>query len=65
MADTPSFSLEDLAGGRFPLLEYAPDATLIVDSEGRIRLLNAQAERLFGYYREELIGHPIEMLIPV
>ncbi|HTU68926.1 MAG TPA: ATP-binding protein [Candidatus Baltobacteraceae bacterium] len=64
MSDTPAFSLEDLAGSRFPLLEYAPDATLIVDADGRIRLLNAQAERLFGYYREELIGQPIEMLIP-
>ncbi len=46
------------------MLEYAPDATIIVDAEGKIRLVNAQTERLFGYYREELIGHPIEMLIP-
>ncbi len=46
------------------MLEYAPDATVIVDAEGRIRLVNAQTERLFGYYREELIGQPIEMLIP-
>jgi len=45
-------------------MEYAPDATLIVDAHGRILLVNAQTERLFGYYREELIGQPIEMLIP-
>jgi PAS domain S-box-containing protein len=58
------FSLEDIAGSRFPLLEYAPDATVIIDAGGRIRLVNAQTERLFGYYREELIGQPVELLIP-
>lgn len=60
----PSFSLRDLGGIRFPLVEYAPDATIIVDDAGRICLVNAQTERLFGYYREELIGRPIEVLIP-
>jgi PAS domain S-box-containing protein len=58
------FSLTDIAGSRFPLLEHAPDATVIVDSDGRIRLINAQTENLFGYYREELIGKGIEKLIP-
>jgi len=60
----PLFSLADLVGSRFPLLEYAPDATVIVDAEGAMRLVNSQAEQLFGYYREELLGHPVEMLIP-
>jgi len=60
----PGFSLEQIAGSRFPLLEHAPDATVIVDSSGVIRLINAQTERLFGYYREELIGESIEKLIP-
>jgi PAS domain S-box-containing protein len=46
------------------LLESAPDAVLITDAQGRIQLANAEAERLFGYRREELIGHGIEMLIP-
>jgi PAS domain S-box-containing protein len=46
------------------LVEYAPDATLIVDAGGKIRLLNAQTERLFGYDRGELIGQSIEMLVP-
>ncbi len=61
----PLFSLSDIAGSRFPLLEYAPDATVIVDHAGIIRLVNAQTERLFGYYREELIGEPVEKLVPV
>ena len=59
-----ALSLSDIAGSRLPLLEHAPDATVIVDADGRIQLVNAQTERLFGYYREELIGKPVEMLIP-
>ena len=62
--DETTFSLGDIAGSRFPLLEYAPDATVIVDGDGIIRLVNAQAERLFGYYREEMLGKRVEMLIP-
>ena len=46
------------------LLEAAPDAIVGVDSTGRIALINAQAERLFGYGRDELIGEPIEILVP-
>ncbi len=46
------------------LLESAPDAILITDDQGEIQLVNAQAEQLFGYRREELIGQKIEMLIP-
>ncbi len=46
------------------LLELAPDAIVIVDGSGRIRLVNAEAERLFGYQREELLGQPVEMLLP-
>jgi PAS domain S-box-containing protein len=46
------------------LLEAAPDATAIVDSGGRIVTLNTQLEELFGYNRSELIGRPIECLVP-
>ncbi|MEA2298641.1 MAG: hypothetical protein QOF77_1577 [Solirubrobacteraceae bacterium] len=46
------------------LLEAAPDAMVIVDSHGHIALVNVQAERLFGYRREEIVGQPIGELIP-
>jgi PAS domain S-box-containing protein len=46
------------------LLDSAPDAMVISNREGMIELINRQAERVFGYAREEMLGRPVEMLIP-
>ena len=46
------------------LLESAPNAMVIVDDNDAIRLVNAQAEAIFGYPRDELIGRRFEMLLP-
>lgn len=46
------------------LLESAPDAMVIVDDGGTILIVNAQAETLFGYRREEMVGQPVELLVP-
>jgi PAS domain S-box-containing protein len=46
------------------LLEAAPDAMVILNIDGTIVLVNGQAEALFGYPRAELIGEPLELLLP-
>jgi PAS domain S-box-containing protein len=46
------------------LLEAAAEGVIAIDSEGRILLVNGMSERLFGYRREELLGQPVEILLP-
>lgn len=46
------------------VIEFAPDAMVIVNADGEIQLVNAQTETLFGYTREELIGQNHELLVP-
>ena len=46
------------------LLDSAPDAMVVAGADGRITLVNTQTERLFGYARAELLGQPVEVLVP-
>jgi PAS domain S-box-containing protein len=46
------------------LLEAAPDAMVVVNQGGEIVLLNLQAEKQFGYYRDELVGQQVKRIIP-
>jgi len=45
-------------------VEAAPNAMVMIDPRGAIAMVNAQTERVFGYDRSEMLGQPIEMLLP-
>jgi PAS domain S-box-containing protein len=52
-------------GERFrQVVESAPNAIVMIGSTGLIEMVNAQTERVFGYSRDELLGKPVEMLVP-
>ena len=46
------------------LFQFSPDGTIVADHTGRIVLVNTRAEEMFGYTTEELIGQPVEILVP-
>lgn len=46
------------------LFEVAPDAVVVLDRRGAVVVANRECERLFGYRREELLGEPVELLLP-
>jgi len=47
------------------LLESAPDGIVVVGPDAKITIVNSQTEKMFGYTREELIGQPVEILVPM
>src|SRR3954452_11312268 len=46
------------------LLDAAPDGMVVIDEQGRMRLVNRRMEELFGYARGDLFGEPVERLLP-
>lgn len=46
------------------LLDAAPDGLLLVDASGRLLLVNSRIEEMFGYTRSDLLGQPVEVLLP-
>ncbi|MRV70945.1 response regulator [Duganella sp. FT92W] len=46
------------------MIDLAPNAIVVTDADGRIETFNREAERCFGYAREEILGRPVEMLVP-
>ena len=64
MRDVAGKHLAQMEGRYRGLLEAAPDAMVVVNPGGEIVLLNVQAEKRFGYRRDELIGQKVKNIIP-
>jgi PAS domain S-box-containing protein len=65
MPPTPTITMHPTSDETFRLIvEAAPNAIVVIDERGRVVLVNSQTEALFGFTREELIGQPVEMLVP-
>lgn len=63
--ECPRISATAVAQQASVFLDAAPDAMLITDERGQVVFVNPQAERLFGYRREALLGASIETLVPM
>jgi PAS domain S-box-containing protein len=59
-----SLDMEKIAAIIEQLLQFSPDALIVVDFQGIILFANATSRSLFGYSREQLVGQPIDMLVP-
>jgi len=57
-------AVRGLQGAFHQLFDAAPDAVVVCDREGRIVLANDMVERMLGYPRDELVGQPVEVLVP-
>jgi PAS domain S-box-containing protein len=56
--------MEKIAAISQQLLQFSPDALIVVDAQGVMLFANATSRSLFGYSREQLVGQPIELLVP-
>jgi PAS domain S-box-containing protein len=63
-ADRARTAPQPISASTEQLLDSAPDGVVIIDAQGLIRLVNRQAEDMFGYARDELLGQPVELLVP-
>ncbi len=61
MAGSPPYEVERVLS---QVVEFAPNGVALTTADGRIMLINAELERMFGYTRGELLGRPIEQLVP-
>ena len=64
LPETPAPTADDSTERARSLLESAPDAMVVTDGAGCIVLVNSQAEAQFGYRRQDLLGQPVEVLMP-